>query len=364
MLIARWMLWLGLALSLLPGRLLAADILDMPGSPYINALVSGPIEPGDTDKLQKFLEKKWSHGPEGGEFGAGGPYAHVYFDSSGGSLAEALRMGAFLRDSLVASVVAEGQRCSGACAWAFLGGSSGFVTGGHRPDRELDGQLTFERFANKFGEPDIAELTAYAVRMDVSLHFLTRVLATKPQEVLTVDSLDDLGQDRPTDPDRGSPARWAVTLCNQATDWRHPLAIESSSSTPYPVAKVVPLTVHETAVTLFSAATHNPAVANGPIGRHIRDALKSKPEDLDDLLRQVDEYSWLFDFDPQLPPLVYLVTGWRKERNFDVTGCLVIIGRRYYSSTKVILMRPQGNVLRRPHDDSGISYFYRKRSYY
>jgi hypothetical protein len=72
---------------------------------------TGPIEPGDTEKLERYLERL----PHKANTG-------VYFSSLGGSLAEGISLGRLLHTRRIKTIVEGNAMCASACALAFLGG--------------------------------------------------------------------------------------------------------------------------------------------------------------------------------------------------------------------------------------------------
>jgi len=81
--------------------------------PNLRAILAvGDIEPGDTERLDKFLSRL----PRPNN-------SAIYLASSGGNLYEGIRLGLYFRQSLIKTVVEGGYDCASACALAFLGGT-------------------------------------------------------------------------------------------------------------------------------------------------------------------------------------------------------------------------------------------------
>ena len=76
---------------------------------------AGDIEPGDAAKLQQHIES--------------GGVTTLQFNSLGGNLAEAVIIGAMLRERLIATEVPAGSECYSACVVAFVGGVSRTIDG-------------------------------------------------------------------------------------------------------------------------------------------------------------------------------------------------------------------------------------------
>jgi hypothetical protein len=77
--------------------------------------VSGSIEPGDTDRLATYLLTLHTD-PDSW-------WRVISLNSSGGSLAEGLLLGQFLREKRISTLVRRNNICYSACALAFLGGT-------------------------------------------------------------------------------------------------------------------------------------------------------------------------------------------------------------------------------------------------
>jgi len=109
------------------GKISFAGILDSgdPGcdvtdrsSVCITLLFSGEIEKGDAEHLSREITKVSDKGNEKIKFRA----AEILFDSPGGDLYEAMKIGKIIRDHLMATMVTRDSSCSSACVIAYLGG--------------------------------------------------------------------------------------------------------------------------------------------------------------------------------------------------------------------------------------------------
>jgi hypothetical protein len=287
----------------------------------------------------------------------------VHFDSSGGSLAEALQLGRFLREHLMASVIADGKSCIGACAWAFLGGSSGYATGGHEPNRSLgDGRLIFTPFEYQPGEVGIVELIAYAARMDVGLDWVGRFLSLRQTEVLPVPSqnFDATYTELPPLRD-GTAADRAVTSCNQATGWRQPL-VSTDAGAPNParpVAKVQSLTMRDFKMKLLTMAlAQKDSQADGPLAARVRLAIANKDDAaLDAVIAELRAINWPFNFEQAGP--TFLITGWQKTDDFAIDSCLVMMDYGYRGS-RILLLGDDGSEFHNVEYDDDIRQNYQK----
>lgn len=111
-------------LAMLPALVTAAEFNveqydekyeDGPGA-YIE--MSGEVEPGDYYKLLEVLPKAIAlHGSE--EYGI-----DLWLSGPGGDLDEALKIGKFIFDLNIATMVDKRDECASACALIWLGGSS------------------------------------------------------------------------------------------------------------------------------------------------------------------------------------------------------------------------------------------------
>lgn len=157
-------------------------------------LASGAIEPGDTEKLKAFIKRER-------------PPSNMRFNSPGGNLGEALKLGRFLRlqrwDTFVGeeSVLVPGggldtrdqeSICYSACVYAFAGGvhrkAEENAIGVHQFDKELRSD---ERASSAEGRDTdisaaqglVAVLNAFVEEMGVSTELVTLASLVPPAEI-------------------------------------------------------------------------------------------------------------------------------------------------------------------------------------
>ena len=104
------------ALASAPGR--AADIR-LADSPLCGIALSGPIAPGDTDRLRALIDQAGydAHRPSQSETSEG---LRLCLDSQGGSLAEAARLAEYVFETGIGTILAADATCLSACAWVFM----------------------------------------------------------------------------------------------------------------------------------------------------------------------------------------------------------------------------------------------------
>lgn len=83
-------------------------------------IINGVIANGDFDKIRSIFDTGITFDPSGGEIGASGPF--ICMDSPGGSLSEAIKIAAFIKDRSM-TVVLPNARCESACSIIFMAGS-------------------------------------------------------------------------------------------------------------------------------------------------------------------------------------------------------------------------------------------------
>lgn len=186
---------------------------------------AGTIEGGEASVLEKFLAKLQAQKPV-----ATGWLASIYFDSDGGDLGEALRVGTMLRKYKARSVVEGGKSCIDACAWAFLGGSAidprGETVSGRYlyPGAKLVfWGLTRDDETRFHGFVEMADVFAYADAMDVEFEWVMHIMNTEPSlslPVQTVGQLLLLDIKLGAKPPITLPlAEQAINVCNHITGW-------------------------------------------------------------------------------------------------------------------------------------------------
>jgi hypothetical protein len=143
----------------------SAEIVRLGEYPYMSSglphfLLKGQINNGDVSKLMQAIKVNQDLD--------GGSNAVVSFDSPGGNMEEGIKIGNFLAEKAIATVMRKGEKCVSACALAFLGGRSFWPTGGVGMflGRYLEpgGQLGFH--STTF---DAAELEVFAARRQFTM---------------------------------------------------------------------------------------------------------------------------------------------------------------------------------------------------
>ena len=141
--------------------LVDAAVLDAPAllSGTCSLRLSGPIEYGDTGRLEIILEAEdFPHArPTGLDFGLAAEGQSLCLDSPGGHDGEALAIANLVADRGLVTVVPKGATCVGACAIIFMSGSalsSNSGGGARMPMRVLDigGRLGFHAPATPAAE--------------------------------------------------------------------------------------------------------------------------------------------------------------------------------------------------------------------
>lgn len=164
--------------------------------------LTGPFEPGDSDRLKTILEDlKGRGGTKPGE-----SLATLSLDSRGGALEEGMRVGRLLRQFGVATVVRNGKLCLSSCAIAFLGGTTPGAAG-PTADRQLEigGRLGFHAFyaprdadardaatsrarGVTEGRATSAIVVAYVLEMGVDPEPIIRALVRPPEEMTYIET--------------------------------------------------------------------------------------------------------------------------------------------------------------------------------
>jgi len=173
-----------IVLSLFKGSALALEYQKHPGntSQNLNAiLATGDILDGDTERLKKFVSSLPKR-----------KNAAIYLASPGGSLAEGIKLGMFLRRYHMKSVVEGNNVCASACALAFLGGTD---NGGHAwRSSSSTSKLGFHAF--HFSKSDsantddtqkiVAEVLRYGKAIDAPIDLLIAGFETASTEIYWV----------------------------------------------------------------------------------------------------------------------------------------------------------------------------------
>lgn len=184
--------------------------------------LSGPFVAGDTSRLAAFLRTNWKDRDSQPE---------LSLNSPGGSLAEGIQMGRFLRRNSISTVVRRGRECHSACAVAFLGGTQAYATGsGIGRYLEVGAALGFHGFSS--GNNSVVLLNEafdaarvingvivqYASEMrGIDLALLSELVAVEPRSIHVVKTpreIQGLGITlRGALPPR--PGTWAINACGR-----------------------------------------------------------------------------------------------------------------------------------------------------
>ena len=175
----------------------------LPSSQIIE--VSGQIKKGDTDKLIALVN----------ELGFSNCLRENYcpvnntiaFNSPGGSLTEAIKMGQYISSQNFATFVDQGARCESACVFAFLAGftnyegffyprryvHAGGKLGVHQPYFQLaDQDYSLDQVQNivKVVNLGINAATDYLLSSGISFRFLQKMYATPPDQMFYLKPAD------------------------------------------------------------------------------------------------------------------------------------------------------------------------------
>ena len=109
----------------------------------------------------------------------------IFFDSTGGDLNEAMRIGLLIRNNNLSTFVENGAHCMSACNFAFLGGVQRTVYGTfgiHRPYSH-DFSIGESDALSKYNELTRA-FSYYASKMRVSPELFERMMTISPKDVI------------------------------------------------------------------------------------------------------------------------------------------------------------------------------------
>lgn len=141
------------------------------GTPYI--LVSGRFDP--TDDLIAFANMAASHKPQ-----------MVVFDSPGGTIVTALKLGRIIRLLGLTTFQTRPYQCDSACAFAFVGGVRRLATAGsigvHRSSLRQDGDRDLS-FEGELLQHITGDLLSYLREMNISAEFLELALKTSSSDM-------------------------------------------------------------------------------------------------------------------------------------------------------------------------------------
>ena len=208
--------------------------------------MTGEIEKGDADRLEKVFEQ---HAIDGGSFGyakGGGNYVAVYMSGQAGNVEGAIELGRFFRENAVFTRVARDATCAGACALAFMGGSAQWGRLTRRAvERRLEagGQLVFKSpiygIGDAGGDPAAAAerlrermraVQSYAVYADIPPLLLNKILALKEADTLPIDTVfwakvAEIAVDGVL-PVTDAKDQDYISACNAQVDWEYGLQRE------------------------------------------------------------------------------------------------------------------------------------------
>src|SRR5262249_50051516 len=130
-------------------------------------LATGLIEPGDTERLDRFL----STAPRKNN-------TAIYLASVGGSLYEGMKLGLYFRQNRIKTVVEGGHDCASACALAFLGGTD--TKGNPWRSSSTNSRLGFHAFRGITGvtyntdqvQKTVAEILIYGKQVNAPIDLL------------------------------------------------------------------------------------------------------------------------------------------------------------------------------------------------
>jgi hypothetical protein len=310
--VRRFLMVAFLAWTALPGIANAADIsahanANRMGPPFMIRL-SGEIVSGDSEQLARLLERLKNTPVEC----AGCSFAFVEMSSPGGLLSEGLRIGYLLQQHNVGTIVRAGQSCLSACALAFLGGTRGHSVGGQSPDRaiEVGARVGFHSFylsksaadrLERLGADHLAGidqgkivsslLIAYAVDMRIDPALIGKILPTRQEEFVFVETVEDLLNLDIKPLNLPSPkavsATHAVHACNHYTGWIRPLSAYGANDNGH--AKVMTLSP-AAARTIILSHFANQSPSKSRLFTEIRNALSARGErKLADLYKELED---------------------------------------------------------------------------
>lgn len=167
--------------------------------------VSGQIKKGDTEKLKTLVNElgfstclRENYCPANNT---------IAFDSPGGSLTEAIKMGKYISSQNFATFVDQGARCESACVFAFLAGFTNYEgffyprryvhargkLGIHQPYFQLaDQDYSLDQVQNivEVVNLGINAATDYLLSSGISFRFLQKMYATPPDQMFYLKPAD------------------------------------------------------------------------------------------------------------------------------------------------------------------------------
>jgi len=268
----------------------------------------------------------------------------LMLDSPGGDYAEALRLGRILRTQYIATRIAAGQRCNGACAFLFLGGGSQTqsTVRDWLPQHELEagGRLVFEGLSRKAAAADAARgdgiggsviggLHAFLRSLWMDPQFFADFLALKPGEAMPIDRVGRLRMLQISllgvPPPRELTDQNLLNLCNWATGWERPLTFTPADPRD-PKARVTKLDADTLARRLL-LATLNGMVKPGALAAHIREVAEHGDATAVAALYDEAEQLQLIRLSrPSDTSRLYYVDGFDFGGGFYINSCTITVG--------------------------------------
>lgn len=148
-------------------------------------LATGVVEVGDVQRLQSFLRKLILK-----------KNIAIYLGSPGGNLYEGMRLGLFLNQNRIRTVVEGGNDCASACALAFLGGSDN--DGKPWRSSSTDSRLGFHAFKGVAGkaihlnevQSIVADMLLYGKQVSAPIDLLIAGFSTPSEGIFWVSNSD------------------------------------------------------------------------------------------------------------------------------------------------------------------------------
>ena len=158
----------------------------------------GIFEKGDTEKLKEIIDKIGYNA-----FSIGSNSCTISFNSKGGDYIEGIKLGTYIRENCIETIVEKDNVCYSACAFAFLGGSGYTKHAGPCPNRRLEygGQLGFHSFYSEseklisvnegLSSGRILTALAYEYFNELGLDskFLTKVFSKEHDNITMINTL-------------------------------------------------------------------------------------------------------------------------------------------------------------------------------
>jgi hypothetical protein len=162
----------------------------------LTILYSGTVEPGDSTKFEDVMERVATY--LASELGKDVLVGKVHFDSPGGDVFEAMRIGHVIRKHLMATQVTKDAKCYSACVLAYLGGVMRLPVGpmGIHSfySKDVIGTTEFENASQRYNEvSDQIEAYLRYMRVPVSLLDAMKTTPHYNLKVLTFEELERMG---------------------------------------------------------------------------------------------------------------------------------------------------------------------------